>query len=505
MVNKEKNTLYYASITCSTIMIIVSVLFFVVINNLRFIPAKYIAILGVVLVVLNVLFISISLAKKSGKVLRVLQTLLCSVLSILMIVVGLLVPSYKGKIEQAFTTVTDTATLDMNVYVLGDSEYEKLEDIIGKRIGLQTQLDTEYQTSALEDIMKQLPEGVSFKNVEFEGIFDAAEALYNGEVDAILLSSAFADILADNDDFFDFNEKTRSVYTVTQEIIDEHNKPTPVPNITNTPFVVAVAGNDTWFGNISNMNALGRTDVNILLVVNPLTKKILMITIPRDAYVGLGGNKAKMDKLTHASVYGISAWKKTIESFMDCQINYFIRVNFSSLVKIVNALGGIDIDNPYAFQTITHRVYEGGSYVPRSYYFEAGNIHLNGNQALLYCRERYNLSNGDMGRNAHQAIVLKALINKVSSYEIIAKADSFLDSIKGTFLTDISMDEIFDLVEMQLNDFAKWDIKTYSITGKGTMDKSYAMGGKILYVNNLDPQKVEEAKELMAELMNIKE
>lgn len=483
-----------------------SIAFFFTAKSLGVLPNKYLYIIAGVLAFICIFFGLIGLSKRTNKVNKWIQTTICTVLSVVLIAGSILIPTYKGRIERVFTPLPETTELIMNVYVKDDNTaIEEIRNLSGVTLGIQKTLDAEHQGVAIDDINKVITEPV--KPVEYEDIYAAVDALMAGEVDSILLNEVYAEVISDNEDYRDFNEKLRMVYQVTQEIIDMNNRPVNYTgDVTKSPFVVAINGNDTWnYANIRN-NAASRTDVNMLVVVNPNTRQVLMITIPRDSYFAIGGDEKKMDKLTHSSIYGIGVWEKTLESAFDCSINFFVRVNFSSLVNVVNSLGGLEINNPYGFSTITHKVYEDGEYVPRNYTFPKGEIKLTGNQALLYVRERYNLPNGDFGRNEHQAIVLRALINKVLSPAIITKFDSLLSAVEGTFTTDFKMEQIYSLVKMQLEDMSKgWDIITYNVTGSTGGAKSYAAAGRILSMVFPKEEKMNEAKELIQKVMNNEE
>ncbi|MBQ4252997.1 MAG: LCP family protein, partial [Erysipelotrichaceae bacterium] len=212
------------------------------------------------------------------------------------------------------------------------------------------------------------------------------------------------------------------------------------------------------------------------------------------------------DKLTHAPyLKGINGWIRTMESFLGVPMNYFVKINFRSMVNIVNALGGIDVDNPYEFST-TYVSYNGKK-TPTT--FPAGRIHLDGESALGYVRERKSLKKGDLGRNEHQTIVMKAMINKATSVEIISKISSLLEALSGNekkgeppaFFTSITSDQIFAIAQMQLNDMATWNIQSVAITGTTGMYKSWATGTNLSMVIPADST-VQKVKQYLSALMN---
>ncbi|MBR5048853.1 MAG: LCP family protein [Erysipelotrichaceae bacterium] len=472
--------------------------------DLKVIPGKYIRILAIVLGVLNLLVLLSVLAKRSSKIIKFLTALLC----VLMIGVNATgtyaLPYYKGRVEKMFVDIPDVTELYMNVYALQTSGYESLDDLVGKKMGIQTTLDIENQQLALEEIEKQL-DGEKIDLVEYEDFYAAVEALYKGEVDAIMLNDVYAEIVSENDDYASFAEDAMLIVQITQQVIDDNNNKKPdqyTGDVTKSPFIVGIAGSDNFK---SSPTTTGRTDANIVCVVNPNTRQILMITIPRDSHLPIGGDTKKMDKITHASIYGIEAWKDTVSYLLGTEVNFYVRVNFRSLIDIVDALGGLTINNPYAFTSTKHQVWDKArnKAVWMTYSYAEGTITMTGNETLLYVRERYALKDNDMGRNQHQAIVLKALIDTVISKDVITKADALLTALEGKFLTNMTSDQIFSLVQMQLSDMSGWHFTNYSLTGRTGPGESYAMGkGKQLSMVFLNDDSINEARQLIQRVMN---
>ena len=155
------------------------------------------------------------------------------------------------------------------------------------------------------------------------------------------------------------------------------------------------------------------------------------------------------DKLTHTGIFGVDCTINTMENFMDIDLNYYARVNFSSVVDIVDALGGITVNSPFAFTAYTNH----------SVHIKKGENHLNGEQTLGFVRERYGLSDGDRERSRNQMRVVEAMINKAISPAIITNYTSIMNAVSGSFQTNMSQSEITSLIKMQLDDMSKWDIK----------------------------------------------
>ena len=253
-------------------------------------------------------------------------------------------------------------------------------------------------------------------------------------------------------------------------------------DVTEKPFTVYVTGIDTY----GSVNTVARSDVNLIVTVNPKTKQILMTSIPRDCEIELNKN-GEMDKLTHTGIYGTSETISTIEDFLDVQINYFARTNFSGMTNIVDALGGITVDSDYKFKTLHG-----------NYQIEKGINEMDGDKALCFVRERYSLPNGDFDRGRNQQKVLKAMLDKAMSPKIITNFNNILSAIEGSFETDMSSKEIKSLLNMQLNDMADWSVYNVQVQGQGyKTTKTFSMWGTEVYVMKPDTKQVKKIKKLI--------
>ena len=260
-------------------------------------------------------------------------------------------------------------------------------------------------------------------------------------------------------------------------------------SITKDPFIVYVGGSDT---RTSKLTKQYNSDVNILAVVNPTTKQILMINTPRDYYVKTTKTKGStLDKLTHCGSYGLQCSLDTLGNLYDREINYYTMVNFNGFKKLVDAIGGVDVYCEKSFNAHTDDLY-----------FKKGNLHLNGRQALAFVRERYAFGDGDYARGRHQMAVLKEIINKLASGKIITKYADIMESVEGMFTLGFTSEEISQLVKMQLSDMASWDIKSYTVTGTGAKRETYSMPGQKVYVTIPNYDTVDHAKGLMEKVFD---
>jgi LCP family protein required for cell wall assembly len=483
------------------ILLVFCIAFIVVMANLKVLPAKYLLIMGAVLVVILFLCAIPLIKKRATNRSRQVQSFICILLSVLMLVGCIYVPVQKGKIQALFTPVPTTGTMNINIYTLKTSDITEVQQLAAKTVALQSKLDTEYQNWAVKVINKEIT-GQDIGTQNYDSIYDAAQALYNGNVMALMLNESYVEILCDNDNYSDFLEKTNLVYQCSQTIKLDYNT-TAVSDVTTKPFTILIAGQDSTNYNNISAEAKTRSDVVMVLTVNPVTKQVLVVTIPRDYYVALSGNINHMDKITHASVLGIGCLSDTVSSLLSgVDINYFLRINFQSFVEIVNAVGGVTVDNPYYF-CMTYKKNK-----TQNYCYDKGTIEMDGAHALGYVRERKysdkNVTINDQGRNKHQALVIKALMQKATSVAIITQISAILDGLKGTFTTSMTSDDIFALAQMQLDDMADWEVLSYSITGKlgGTYEPSYVAGGQLLSVVHQNAEENEKAAALINSILS---
>ena len=266
---------------------------------------------------------------------------------------------------------------------------------------------------------------------------------------------------------------------------------TEANKITKEPFVVYLSGVD----NRGELTEKARSDVNILAVVNPSTKRVALINTPRDYYVDLAGTNSK-DKLTHAGLYGVETSMATLGNLYGINVDHYIRINFAGFISIVDALGGVDVYSDQAFTSVGSP----GYYDPTT--FVEGWNHLDGKAALAFARERHAFASGDIQRGINQMKVIDAMLNKIKSPALLMGFSKIMDAASDCFVTDFSQEQISALVRMQLSDFADWDIQSYTVTGSSsTSTKCYSAKGQKLYVMKPDEAAVSKAKEMIASVL----
>ena len=241
-------------------------------------------------------------------------------------------------------------------------------------------------------------------------------------------------------------------------------------DVTTTPFIVYISGSDSREG-IDNPDAL--SDVNIVVVVNPQTDKILLASIPRDTYVQLHGTTGLRDKLTHAGRYGIEMSKTTLEDFLNITIDYTVKVSFDTVVRVVDQLGGIEIYSDIAMRLNAENKAKPGGVC----YYSVGTQVVDGVCALRFARERKSYGTGDLHRGANQQEILTSIIEKLtSSSEYLLRLPTILEIAADSFETSFTREEITNFLKWQLAEGTKWQIESIALDGEGTLLPTYTMG-----------------------------
>lgn len=451
----------------------------------------YLIILMVVLIVLNAVSVIVQLPLRRNKAGKLIMGIVSLLLSGAMLYGVVAVNSVQSALSKIVGKMTETEITE--VRVMNDNPATSMGDTRGYTFGYIADADTKNTQSILDEISKSFG---TIKSRGYDSMTALADALYDDEVDAILINQGYVDLLTEKDGYTDFRDQTRVLYTYTTT----HEVDPIVPNtsITKEPFVVYCSGIDA---RVDDISAKSRSDVNILAVVNPTTKQILLVNTPRDYYLPLARN-GELDKLTHAGLYGIDESMKVLGNLYGVQADYYVRVNFAGLVKIVDALGGVDIESDANFSCVPMETPDGnGDYTYQKYSFTKGINHVNGSQALAFARERKAFADGDNRRGQHQMTVIKAIVNKACSSAVLTKYQELLKAASDAFITNMPYADISSLVQMQLGDMADWNITTYAVSGEGSTEYCYALGDKA-WVMIKDSSKVNTAKNMIQQVIN---
>ncbi len=323
------------------------------------------------------------------------------------------------------------------------------------------------------------------KYTTLEDLNTLIDSLMNNEVAGFILEKSELDLLKEEDSEKFNNLKEIYKVEVKGSIKDLQDQ----TNINEDSFNIYISGIDT-FGKI---NSSSRSDVNMVVSINPKTEKILITWIPRDYYVFINNSNYK-DKLTHAGIYGIDSSIYAAEKLLNIDINYYVKVNFTSVIKVVDILGGITVYNEEAFTGYD----VDDNFKP--YYFKKGNITLKGKEALVFVRERHHVTGGDLGRGKNQVKVLEALMKKAMSKDIIKKYNSLLNSLNGAFVTNMSTGSMTSFIKKELVSPRDWQITSNTLTGIDASEYTYTYKKTKLYVMKPKEESVNTAKQMIQEV-----
>lgn len=458
---------------CGVLLIVITAVFLFTLNKINAIPDNYfkIILIGVsIATVITSIILFLNVNSISFKVLKILSYIVTVILifgySFGMIYLNKTL-HFIGNIDSIKKEVTS-----YYVVVLKDSKYEEISDLYGK-----TML---YYINTDEDVLSKLKLELIYsttKNIE-----QLKDKLYTKKVESILISDLIKEDLEDK--YEDFSSRTRILQTIdiTKEVQDITKK----VSIKNTAFNVLISGMDSY----GNINKTTRNDVNIVVTINPNTNKMLLTSIPRDYYVQLHGKKGYKDKLTHAGIYGINTAVQTIEDLFNIDINYYVKVNFTTVVDLVDKIGPIEI---YSDKNLN---LDGCKYV-------VGNNVVNGKCALRFARERHSYLEGDNHRVKNQQEVIKGIFNKLkNSPNILVDYNSVLEVMNGKFATNIEMSELTSFIKYEVEDIGKYEIISTQVDGTGSMEYTYSYPHQKLYVMFPNEQSVSNAKEGIEKILN---
>ena len=456
-----------------------------------YLPNTYLAAACAALAATVLITLPFHLGKGTGS--RVLG-MIVSLLLCLVMGVGL---RYLVKVNTALNKIT-TQPQEMSTFVVvvrADDPAQSMEDAAGYSFAV-SRTEPAGRLDEFRTVLGHETGSDASMLVNYDSPADCASALLDGKTNAALYNEGYSATLEEVIE--DYSEKVRVLYrfdlaqAVEEAAADEaagkggKGEGVRIPSV-DKPFTVYISGIDVD----GPITTTSRSDVNIIMAINPDTHKIILTTTPRDYYVTIPGISGDMrDKLTHAGIYGIRASMATLENVYGIPLDYYVRVNFTSLITIVDALGGVDVYSEYSFTS-------------RDCSFQAGMNHMNGEQALAFSRARYNFASGDNQRGKNQEAVLTAIINKVTSPEVLLHADELIETAAGCTQTSISMDDISSLVRRQLQEGIRWDIASQAATGTGDSQPTFSMGSQRLYVMWPNEDVIESLSGKMKDLLEM--
>lgn len=438
---KKRAILTTIGLVIVCIQLIASVLLGINLAILNLLPMKYYAMLLIVLILI-LLYDFLSQFTKAHIFGKCLAVIMSGIL-----IFGTIVA---GQISSTLKTITKTTTQTdvIDIIVLADDKAQSIADTLDYTFGFNAEADGTLAFKAVEII--QNDNNTTLKVGSYSEWESLINALYDGkDINAMIVSNALYPTLTEQ--FEDFSTKTKIVGTV--EIVTEVQIEASNKNVTNESFIIYISGND-GYGSISDT---GRSDVNILVTVNPKTRQILLVSTPRDYYVTISNGKGKtgLDKLTHAGVAGTKYSIQALEDLYRINVDYYCKVNFSGCVDIVDAVGGITINSSVEFTN-------GTDAAPIRYHFVKGPNECNGAKTLAFVRERHTFAQGDLQRGRNQMAAIQGIIDKVTSPAILANYAAVLDAGSKMVITNMPTSTITDLIKAQIADPSAWNIQTYS-------------------------------------------
>lgn len=474
----------------SVLVLIAEAILLFAVNKLQMLPTEYFLILTVLL--LLVLAGITLLLVLPGKKRRKVRAIIACILSVLVIAGCAILTHVVGQLYETMNVITNTTftTTEYTVYVKAEDPANHLADAKSYTFGLSYLPGDETLDKALSSLNEEL--GISVSTKSYASIPELINALYFGEVGAIIMDSAYVTLLEDFDLYADFHNRVKAIHTIC--VTEEVETPTVPPtepatnngandndNDTIAPFVLYISGSDTR----SAVLARSRSDVNILAVIHPETKQVLLINTPRDYFVPNPSGNGVLDKLTHCGIYGIDCSVNALAGLYDTEIDSYAQINFTGFKTLIDAIGGITVYSDLAFTS-------------DKYSFVVGLNEMDGEKALVFARTRKGLPGGDSARGKNQMKVISAVIDKLSSTgALISNYSEIMSSLQGMFQTNLTTELISSLVKQQLSDMSPWNVQSFAVTGKGSSQITYSMPGQYVYVMIPNEKTVEHASNLI--------
>ncbi len=457
--------------------------------KLNILPDKYMVVLLVAFALLGVLTGLLLFLHGKNPVSKARRIIAC-VLALLVVCACAVVAKVAADAYQTIDHITEkpsqtTNTRNMYVFVRNDDPAQYLEDTVGYTFAIVENYDEEHTQQAIGVIEEVTQTQADIAG--YEKTSDVAQALLGQQVDAAILNGVTVSLLMEEEDYTDFLDQVRILYTIPLEQLEDQGGQEPDEtvdedrNVTNAPFIVYIGGSDTRSSKLTD----SRNDVNILVVVNPTTKQVLLLNTPRDYFIPNPAGDGKLDKLTHCGGYGVECSMEALSDLYEVEVDYYAQLNFTGFETLIDAVGGITIYSSQSFTTRDTTIKKGDNY-------------LDGASALDLVRDRYHVYGGDNGRGKNQMKVITALIEKMTNgTTIISKYADILDSLEGMFKTSLTMNDISMLVKMQLSDMASWNVQSFAVTGTGGNERTYSIPGQNAYVMYPNEDTVEYASELV--------
>ena len=388
-----------------------------------------------------------------------------------------------GSVAGFFSAITGNEKQTVTFYVITrkDSAIKELAMLEGKTVGTYINEEPVYVAAR-----KKLADEVSVNYQTSPNMEEMASSTLVGGFDATLMTRSNYETLRDQNK--DFRKNVKKIYSI-DVTMDEADLAKRV-NVTKEPFNIYISGLDVS----GTIDVTSRSDVNMIMTVNPKTHKILLTSIPRDTVIKMNEKGGVSDKLTHTGIYGIGCSLGAVEDLTGLDMNYYVKVNYTTVEKVVDALGGIDVKSDYEFDTHGMKA---------KYHFKKGMNHLDGKHALAFARERKSFPDGDIQRNRNQAKVMAAMLKKAtSSTAILMNYTTILNSTKDYMQINMTQKEIKSLVKRQMVGNPKWKIRRQSMEGPSAFMQCYSTGSYEVSVVQVSDESLKKTVKRIKRLMN---
>lgn len=490
----KKNIVFIIGWIITIVQTVMSGWMILLLKNNNMIPNNLLIIAGIVL------FCFVLLCRfLMKKEIRLISFVIGAVIAVLMCGLLAFANGKIGKLTDTLENITDAKeeTTKIGVYVLVDDLAQNIQDASEYQFGILSQINRDDTDNAVEQIEEELSDDILV--MEYDGTTELADALNSGDCRAIVISENFVSMISESEGYENFESSIREIAsyewkTVVKETSSDSraNESTDKEQASSDNkhasedmvFSMYISGIDTY-GDISTKS---RSDVNIIAVVNVNTHQVLLVSTPRDYFVPLSISNGVKDKLTHAGIYGIEVSKDTLGMLYDFDIDYYFRVNFNGFEDMINSLDGVTVQSDYDFSVGT-------------FHYVKGTNNLNAEEALAFARERYSFADGDRQRGRNQMEVIKGVIKKIQTPAVLNNFNELMESLEGSFQTDMPYDVLSSLVKDQLTSGDSWTVKSYSVDGTGSMSTTYSMNQE-LYVMIPDQSTVDQAKEMIQKIID---
>ncbi|MEG2232469.1 MAG: LCP family protein [Bacilli bacterium] len=455
------------------VSIIIMIIFVCYIYNLNMLPNKFLGVFLFAIFTIYLILIILIIPKKIKIKIKIFCTFVLAVFAIVFFY-GI---KYVDKTISFIEKINNELAQKEEYYLLTLSSNlsKKITDINNGKIGFYLNNATHNTKKAISLLKKK----INFEEKDYNDVIKMFDDLCEKKIEGVLINSSIKNLTENELSYLNLSLKTIGEILVPVETSDI----VKIVDVTTTPFNIYIAGGDAY----GTINKITNTDVNMIVSVNPISHEILLTSIPRDYYVklyGIGDNA--MDKLTHAGYYGIETSVKTIENLLDIEINYYAKINFSTVESIIDSINGIDIYSDYSFCA---------NGLPEICY-SVGKQHLNGFNALMFSREREAFSNGDIQRTKNQQKVISAIIEKItSSTALIINYSSILDAVSENLSTNLDSNSIAKLVKQQINKMSNWKIINQNLVGHDLFTyETYTFPNVRLYVMKPNDESIKKVK-----------